>query len=394
MKKLFTLLTFLTGLALLMPLQSANAYEDLSYGERNAPVTIEVFDDYQCPFCARLQETMSSTEIQNLVSNGKVKLVFKDFPLAFHTNAKKAAQAINAVYEIDPDQGMDMRQKLYDNQSRLGTSTPDQLLEDYAVEVGISRAEFQKHYPAQANITEIEADIAEGSRRGVSGTPSYFINGVKYSGAQPLNSVLTQIDKALNNPSNEPSAGFENEVITAPELNSPFHDTTPGLAETAAVYLYEKGILGGFPDGSFRGDRFVNRAEAAKFLILASGTNPVARDSKNPFRDVLTSEWYGKFVLRAAELKIINGYKDGNFKPGQSIQRDEFLAMLSRTFGVPTGLDHNYLDKSNNPSAWYWEYAGIANKYDLVPGESFLNPNQKMTREEFAIALYQYLINR
>jgi hypothetical protein len=194
-----------------------------------------------------------------------------------------------------------------------------------------------------------------------------------------------------------PTAGYEDEVtnVYASQQN-PFKDVKAAdLAGKAAIELFYRGVLGGFPDGEFKGDRPVNRAEASKFLLLAKGLKILSIVRNNPFSDIPLGEWYTDFVLEAAIQEIIKGHPDGTFKAADGVLTSEFIAMLARTFDLPTGLPHEYKDEAKYKGAWFWEYAGIAKKYQLFPDrKDTLQPERPLTRKEVAIAIYQYLRNR
>lgn len=192
-----------------------------------------------------------------------------------------------------------------------------------------------------------------------------------------------------------PTAGFEDKVIVNPETyKNPFPDTnTTYLEGRAATELYRRGVIGGYPDGEFKGGRTVNRAEAAKFLLLAKYATVDELKNTGRFTDVVEGQWYVKFIVRAANLGIIEGYADGNFRPQNTVNTAEFLKMLTLTFGSETGLVYSYTDVQ--PSDWFAKYAGTAMKYDLFPNRSTkLEPGRELTRDEVAVAIYQYLKNR
>ncbi len=181
---------------------------------------------------------------------------------------------------------------------------------------------------------------------------------------------------------------YERKVVT--RVN--FSDIDPNSLEgKAAIYLAEKNIIGGRPDGSFDGEAGVNRAELAKFLLLAKGVN-VEDDLKNNdrFPDVLEGEWYVKYVIKAADLGIINGYDDGYFEPARTVNTAEFLKMFTKTFNLPE-IPNTYKDVPGD--AWYDKFAGIAQKYDLFPDrdKDYLEPSRELTRNEVAVAIYRYL---
>jgi hypothetical protein len=195
-----------------------------------------------------------------------------------------------------------------------------------------------------------------------------------------------------------PPAGYEDEVLTNIEVyKNPFPDTDMNdVSGKAAAELYRRAIIGGFPDGQFKGDRPVNRAEAAKFLLLASSYQ-VGEASNSLFPDVMNGQWYTKFVIAAAKLNIISGYPDGMFRPANQVNTAEFLKMMSLTFGLQKGLPYSYPDVS--ATDWFAPYAGFAQQYHLfpsrsAPGVDYLYPERALTREEVAVAIYQYLSQR
>ena len=174
-------------------------------------------------------------------------------------------------------------------------------------------------------------------------------------------------------------------------LSSPYPDVQQGTLEAAATEaLTAQGILSGFPDGTFRGALEVKRAEAAKMILLASGTPVIQARNVGIFSDVREGEWYVSYVITAALRNIFNGYPDGSFRPANTINTAEFLKILSRAFGLPEHLPHTYSDVAG--TEWFSSYAGIAMKYSLFPLRTDrLEPGSLLTRSDTAIALYQYL---
>jgi hypothetical protein len=192
-----------------------------------------------------------------------------------------------------------------------------------------------------------------------------------------------------------PPAGYEDEVlVNYSAYANPFPDTDLiKLSGKAAAELYRRAVIGGFPDGEFKGSRSVNRAEAAKFLLLARRGSVAEIANSGRFPDVLDGQWYTKYVVTAAEQGIINGYPDGFFRPADQVNTAEFLKMLSLTFGLQLNVSYGYSDVPTG--SWFAPYAGIAERYDLFPYRaSQLFPERALSREEVAIAMYQYLSNR
>ena len=192
-----------------------------------------------------------------------------------------------------------------------------------------------------------------------------------------------------------PPAGYEDEVIVnMSSFENPFPDTDIDTLEgLSASELYRRVVIGGYPDGEFKGSREVNRAEAAKFLLLARYGTVTDISNNGKFSDVKDGEWYVSFVVTAANKGIISGYPDGLFRPANTVNTAEFLKMLTLTFNLSENLNYSYSDVKSTD--WFAKYAGIAEKYNLFPDRStYLNPGDNLTRKEVAIAIYQYLLNR
>jgi hypothetical protein len=174
-----------------------------------------------------------------------------------------------------------------------------------------------------------------------------------------------------------------------PDQN-PFPDTDITLEGIAAAELYRRGVISGYPDGTFGGENNVNRAEAAKFLMLA-GYGGEAADPSQRFPDTPSGQWYIPYINKAAELGIISGYPDGTFKPVNTINTAEFLKMTALTFSLPQNIPQAYPDVP--AGSWYGKYAGAADRYNLFPHRpsGLLQPGKPVTRYEMAIAIYTVL---
>ncbi len=152
-------------------IQTISVDDDPSNGPPNAPVTVVMFTDLQCPACAGFYPVMK-TVIAGY--KDKVRLVVRDFPLLQkHENAFQAAVAANAANA----QGkfFEYKEILYKNQESLDT---DSLIK-YAKEIGLDVKRFEKDLLDEKFAAEVRRDIADGRSYGVTGTPSVFINGYK-----------------------------------------------------------------------------------------------------------------------------------------------------------------------------------------------------------------------
>ncbi len=169
--------------------------DDPVKGNKNAPVTIIEFSDYQCPFCKRFYDDTYKKIVENYIKTGKVKLVYRDFPLDFHENAQKAAEAA----ECARDQGGDevyfkMHDKLFENQQSLDVTS----LKKYASELGLDQIKFSLCLDSGTKESEIKKDLEDGVKAGVTGTPTFFINGKEISGAQPYSVFENAIEAGAN----------------------------------------------------------------------------------------------------------------------------------------------------------------------------------------------------
>jgi len=167
--------------------------DDAAKGDENAPVTIVEFTDYECPFCGRYVEQTYPQILEKYVETGKVKLIVRDYPLNFHPQAQKAAEAAECAGEQDNYWGM--HDKLFANQASLSVDN----YRDWAGEIGLDRARFDECLDSGAMAEEVEQDHADGLAYGVSGTPVFFINGRMLSGAKPFAAFDAAIQEALQN---------------------------------------------------------------------------------------------------------------------------------------------------------------------------------------------------
>lgn len=163
--------------------QVALADHDPARGPENAPITIVEFSEYQCPFCGRVTPTLKALEQKYA---GKVRVVFKDFPLPNHLQAPKAAEAAHCA----GDQGKywELHDRLFANQQQLQIAD----LKKHAAAVGLDQAKFDQCLDAGTHAANVQADVDLGAEMGVQSTPTLYINGRIVTGAQPA-AVFEQI---------------------------------------------------------------------------------------------------------------------------------------------------------------------------------------------------------
>lgn len=160
-----------------------------SKGDVSAPVKIVKFEDFECPFCKAVQPTLAEL-IKKY--DGKVRLIHKDLPLeSIHPQAELAAQAARCA----GDQGKfwQYHDTLYQNAPKLHRDN----LKTYAKEVGLNTASFDQCLASGKHKAGVQQDLNEGAKLGLTGTPSFFINGRELSGAQSVEAFSAIIDDEL-----------------------------------------------------------------------------------------------------------------------------------------------------------------------------------------------------
>lgn len=162
--------------------------DDPSKGPAKAPVTIVEFSDYQCPYCSRAETTI--TEVMKKYGE-KVRLVFRDYPLSFHQNANVAAQASECARE----QGKfwEMHGAMFANQAKLAAND----LVETAATIGVEKDKFKACLDSGKYKDEVQKDFDDGQKAGVTGTPTFFINGIPMVGARDVNSFADIIESEL-----------------------------------------------------------------------------------------------------------------------------------------------------------------------------------------------------
>lgn len=161
--------------------------DDPSRGKKDGKITMIEFTDYQCPFCHRARATIN----QILDTYSEVHYVQRDFPLSFHKDSPKAHEAANCAGE--QDKYFEYSKLLWDNQRSLKVDS----LKEYAQQAGLDTAKFNECLDSGKFAAEVQKDIQDGTKAGVSGTPAYFINGIFISGAQPFENFAEIIDEEL-----------------------------------------------------------------------------------------------------------------------------------------------------------------------------------------------------
>ncbi len=164
------------------------AAEGPARGPKDAPITIVEFSDFECPYCGAAHDT-----VEQVMSTyaGKVRLVYRQFPLSFHPHAAKAAEA--SLCAADQGKFWEYHDVLFKNQKKLEPTD----LKAHATEVGIDSQKFGQCLDSGDKKKAVDADQQAGLQAGVGGTPAFFINGIFLNGAQPIDEFKKVIDGEL-----------------------------------------------------------------------------------------------------------------------------------------------------------------------------------------------------
>ena len=155
-------------------LKPAVSSKDNIQGNASAPIELVEYGDYQCPHCGRAYPILKNIQAK---LGDQLKFVFRNFPLAtIHPHATHAAIATEAAAR--QHKFWEMHDYIFEHQNRLD----DASLVKYAAHLELDAAQFASDFEKQELAQKVEDDFESGVRSGVNGTPSFFINGQKYSG--------------------------------------------------------------------------------------------------------------------------------------------------------------------------------------------------------------------
>jgi protein-disulfide isomerase len=165
-----------------------SADRDHIQGPDGAPVTLVEYGDYECPYCGAAYPVVK--EVQAQMGDG-LRFVFRNFPItSSHPHAEKAAEAAEAA----ATQGhfWEMHDYLYEHQQQL----TGECLHAHAQALGLDLKRFDQDVADNAYAPRVREDFMSGVRSGVNGTPTFFINGVRYDGSYDLHSLLAAVRSA------------------------------------------------------------------------------------------------------------------------------------------------------------------------------------------------------
>lgn len=181
-----------------LPVMTVPIGDDPAWGPPSAPVTIVEFADFECPIC---KDSLPVTQQLRDFYKDQVRFVYRDFPLSAHPQARSAAEAAHCAHE----QG-----KFWAYHDALFAQAPDLKPSDYmmlAERLSLNRAEFTACLAGPRPKAAVARDLADAQGLGLSGTPTFFINGRYLAGFQSLEMLRQHIDRELLAVQNGPGRG-------------------------------------------------------------------------------------------------------------------------------------------------------------------------------------------
>jgi len=206
-------------------------------GGASAPVTIAEFSDFHCPFCRKVQPVLDDLRAKY---GAKIKIVYRDFPLDnLHPHAREAAEASHCAIE----QG-----RFWEFHDLLFKNDPDSsrdALDRFAKEVGIDVAAFEACRSSGKYAASVKASAQEGTQLGITGTPTFFVNGRILVGAQPADAFIRIIDEeiaAAAAPVGEQRIAYPPSSLKAEQPQGGAPDTVLGVIAPAGLTAKMGGV--------------------------------------------------------------------------------------------------------------------------------------------------------
>jgi protein-disulfide isomerase len=162
------------------PLKPELRADESFRGDKDAPLTLVEYSDFECPFCSRGYGTVM--ELMQKYK-GKIRFVYKHLPLNFHPQAMPASQYYEAIRLQSPEKAWQFHDAIYKNQRALQNG--EKFLEAEAKKLKVDMARLKKDVKSEAIQARIDADMAEAAKFGFQGTPGFILNGVPVKGAYP-----------------------------------------------------------------------------------------------------------------------------------------------------------------------------------------------------------------
>lgn len=164
------------------------------FGNKNAPVTIFEYSDFQCPYCTRGYQTIKQIEKEY---GDKVRIVFKHLPLDFHPLAMPAAKYFEAIAKQSHEKAAKFHDAIFENQGAM-KDKGEKLFSETAKKLDVDMKKLTTDLNDESIMKRIADDMAEAKKFNMSGTPGFIINGVSLRGAYPFAEFKQIIDQHLS----------------------------------------------------------------------------------------------------------------------------------------------------------------------------------------------------
>jgi hypothetical protein len=276
-------------------------------------------------------------------------------------------------------------------------SEDETLLQVECVEAGTNRSLFDFELPAAPNSTlTVSAPKIHGYKlenpahqtRSVTVTPGQNRVEFRYTADAPPTQYPTYPPTSYPSPSPSPTPSLSPSPTPTP---TPSPSPAPG-APTLAVGE-QIAYVQGYPDGTFRPEASVTRAEVAAILFRVVKDSAKNSGAPAKFGDVKAGEWYAQAVNYLAARGVISGYTDGTFKPNQPISREEFTTLAAKFTALISGGSLPFSDVK--PGDWSYNYIRTAYAKNWVAGypDGTFRPRNPITRAE-TVAVVNRILER
>jgi protein-disulfide isomerase len=192
-----------------------------SLGPANAPITVVVFSDFQCPMCKQ-EAAVIHKEITEAFPT-QVRIYFRDFPLeSLHNWARAAAVAGRCVYKQNPAAFWDYHDWIYENQTYIGLDNLNAKLQEFATEKNIDGMQLSRCIENKATDPEVKASMAIATSLALNSTPTIFVNGRRIDGAVPWENLKLLITEELDHQTKAAAAASSKDdsccTVTIPKI--------------------------------------------------------------------------------------------------------------------------------------------------------------------------------
>lgn len=166
-----------------------------SKGDPEARVTVVEYSDFQCGYCARAADQMAS-----LLKDykGKIRLFYKQFPLSFHKWAEQASIASLCVYDQSNEKFWKLHDAIFEKQGEIKVADAKETLAGMARELGVDMKKYDECVKSEEARRRVASDVREGRSIGISGTPTFVVDGFVISGGANIKAIRNAVDYRLS----------------------------------------------------------------------------------------------------------------------------------------------------------------------------------------------------